>query len=512
MSLFRYEELDALHAVARILASRGDLTEKLESVLKELSARLGMERGMISILDSESGVAWLEVARGLDLEGLDIRYKPGEGITGKVAQTGRPMAVANLGHENLFLDRTGARRNLNRSELSFLCVPIVRHGRVVGVLSADKVARQVEDLDRELAVLSAVSELIAQSVHTLALEEENRRLRRMVERVKSPAADLIGNSRAMQDVFSLITQVADSGTTVLIMGETGTGKEIVARAIHYNSPRRKMPIVMVNCAALPDTLIESELFGHDRGAFTGAIQRRRGRFEEANGGTIFLDEVGELSQAAQAKVLRVLQERQLQPLGSSRNIQVNVRIIAATNKDLEKDVAEGRFRADLYYRLSVFPVVLPPLRDRGSDVLLLADFFVEKYAAMLGKKVNRISTPAIDMLLSYHWPGNVRELENGIERAVILAAGDSIESVHLPPTLQMKSGQSRSREGKLSGLVEAYERALIVDALKDAGGNQTRAAKMLGSTKRIIQYKIVKYGIHATRFRKKLANPDTEDE
>ncbi len=504
MSRFDYEELAALHRIARILTQAGELRDQLEKILEEMSRRLGMERGMISILDQKTGETWLEVARGVDIEGLDISYKPGEGITGKVAQTGRPMAIANLGRENLFLDRTGARKHLDRTQLAFLCVPIVYDGKVVGVLSADKLTRKVTDLEQEVALLSAVAELIAQAVHGLGLAEENRRLRRMLSNTRAVSTDIIGNSKPMLDVLSLISQVADSNTTVLINGETGTGKELVARAIHANSPRKGGPFVQVNCAAMPDTLVESELFGHEKGAFTGAIQRRRGLFEEAHGGTIFLDEIGELSQTAQAKVLRVLQERQLQPLGSSRTVTVNVRIIAATNRNLEQDVAEGRFRADLFYRLNVFPIYMPTLRERGSDIILLADHFITKYARILGKRVKRISTPALDMLLAYHWPGNVRELENCIERAVILAPGDSIESVHLPPSLQMKSKEAARKErGKLETLVNAYERSLIIDALKDARGNQTRAAKLLATTKRIIQYKISKYGIDPKRFKAK---------
>ncbi|MCG6536484.1 MAG: sigma-54 dependent transcriptional regulator, partial [Syntrophales bacterium LBB04] len=322
---------------------------------------------------------------------------------------------------------------------------------------------------------------------------------------KPPSADIIGTSKVMQEVFGLIAQVADSNTTVLIHGETGTGKELVARSIHLQSPRASGPLVQVNCAAMPDTLLESELFGHEKGAFTGALYKRRGRFEEANGGTIFLDEIGELSAAAQAKLLRVLQEKQFQPLGSSKTINVNVRIIAATNRNLEEDVAAGRFRADLYYRLNVFAIYLPPLRERGNDIILLADHFILKYSKEQGKSVKRISTSALDAFLAYHWPGNVRELENCMERAVLLAQGDAIEGGNLPPSLQLKmraEGQ-KTETDKLGSLIAAQERALIVDALKETRGNQSQAAKILGTTKRIIQYKIHKLGIDPGRFRQK---------
>lgn len=504
MSSFLYDDLEVLNNLAQILATPLDLRDQLEGVLKTLSEQTGMDRGMISILDRDTGEAMLDLAHGVDIEGLDITYKPGEGITGQVAQTGKPMVIANLGKEEHFLDRTGARRFLDRSELSFLCVPIIYDGRVVGVLSADKVAHQVDNQDYEIQFLSEVAGLIAKAVHMRAIEEENRRLRNLLGRSQRPSSEMVGNSNRMKDIYGLISQVADSNTTVLIHGDTGTGKELVARSIHRNSPRSGGPFVEVNCAAMPDTLIESELFGHEKGAFTGAIQKRRGRFEEAHGGTIFLDEVGELSPLAQAKLLRVIQERQFQPLGTTRIVKVNVRIVAATNRDLDQDVASGRFRSDLYYRLNVFPIYMPSLSDRGSDIMLLADHFVEKYAKQFKKNVKRISTPAIDSLLAYHWPGNVRELENCMERAVLLTNGDTVDSIHLPPSLQMKvMTPEKKKQGKLSSLVSAYERSLIVDALKDAKGNQSKAARILGTTKRIIQYKIENYGIDVKRFKNK---------
>ena len=503
MSIHSYEELAALHAIAKILAQPTDLRDGLDQILNEMHTRLGMQRGMISLFDREKNEVWLDIAHDVNIEGMDVTYKPGEGITSEVAQSGRPMAVANLGHAKHFLDRTGARRRLNRSELAFLCVPIMYDNQVVGVLSADKVAREVEDLDKELAMLAAVAQLIAKSVHIRALEEENKRLKRLVGIPRAPSLDIIGHSKVMQDVFALVSQVADSRTTVLITGETGTGKELIAQAIHMNSSRRKAPFVQVNCAAIPDTLIESELFGHEKGAFTGALHQRRGRFEEANNGTIFLDEVGELSAAAQMKLLRVLQEKRFQPLGSSRVVTVNVRIIAATNRDLKQDIQAERFRADLYYRLNVFPIYMPPLRERGSDIILLADHFVLKYAKEMGKDVKNISSAAIEAFLAHKWPGNVRELENCIERAVLLTNTDTVDIMHLPPSLQVRSTNGGKKDaGKLSTLVETQEKALIIDMLEATGGNQTQAAKMLGTTKRIIQYKISKLGIDPKVFKK----------
>ncbi len=504
MEQFNYNELYALYSISRTLAGGEEFRAQFSEVLQILSDQLGMHRGMISVLDFQSGQAWLDVAHEMDVYQDQVSYGPGEGVTGKVAQSGRPMAIADLGQDPLFLDRTGARKQLKRDELSFLCVPIFYQGKVVGVLSVDKLSREVQDLDRELELLSAVADLMGKVVYFRAVEEENRRLRWILAESRRPRTNIIGRSKGVQEVLRMIDQVADISSTVLIQGETGTGKELVAKALHENSSRAEGPFIQINCAAMPESLLESELFGHEKGAFTGATARRKGCFEEAHGGTVFLDEIGELSFLAQAKLLRVLQEKAIQPLGSSRSRTVDVRVLVATNKDLEDEVRRGEFREDLYYRLNVFPIFIPPLRERGSDILMLADYFVVKYSDEFGKNVKRISTAAIDMLLAYHWPGNVRELENCIERAVLLATGDTIETSHLPPSLQMKTeGFTEQPRGKLEVLVDNFERDLLVDALKDARGNQTQAARLLGTTKRVVQYKVAKYGIDTRRFREK---------
>jgi Nif-specific regulatory protein len=305
----------------------------------------------------------------------------------------------------------------------------------------------------------------------------------------------------MRQMYEEMSRVAPANTTVLIRGESGTGKELIAQAIHYHSPRAKKPFIKVNCAALPETLIESELFGHERGAFTGAENRKKGRFELAHGGTLFLDEIGELSPAIQVKLLRVLQEREFERVGGTDPVRVDVRVIAATNKNLEKALEDTSFREDLYYRLNVFPILIPPLRARKADVLLLADYFAEKFAREHQKSIKRISTSAIDLLTSYHWPGNVRELENTIERAVLLADGEVIHGHHLPPTLQTAEATGTVVSASLGTAVEAFERSLIEDALKSSRGNRSKAARLLSTTERVISYKAKKYGIDPARMR-----------
>jgi len=288
---------------------------------------------------------------------------------------------------------------------------------------------------------------------------------------------------------------------VLLRGESGVGKELVAHAIHYNSRRADKPFVKVSSGALPETIIESELFGHEKGSFTGAIAQRRGRFELAAGGTLFLDEIGDLSPATQIRLLRVLQEKEFERVGGTETVKTDVRIIAATNRDLETLIEEGRFRQDLYYRLNVFPIHVPPLRDRKTDIMLLADHFVEKYSRAHGKNVRRISTPAIDMLVSYHWPGNVRELENCIERAVLLSADEVIHGHHLPPTLQTAEATGTVPPSDLQAALDGVEREMILDALKSSRGNMAKAARGLGISERLMGLRIRKHGIEPMRFR-----------
>lgn len=312
--------------------------------------------------------------------------------------------------------------------------------------------------------------------------------------------NMIGKHGRMQEVFQLIHKVAPGNTTVLIYGESGSGKELVAKAIHQSSPRSSSPMRAINCAAIPETLLESELFGYERGAFTGAYARKKGLLEEASGSTLFLDEIGDLGLALQGKILRVLQEQEIQRLGGKDTIQVDVRIISATHRDLDKMVADGAFRDDLYYRLNIFPIVIPPLRERATDVPLFVEHFLQKFGSLGNGKVKRLSSVAMDRLLSYQWPGNVRQLESAIERAVILADGEVIEENHLPPEILNPFSGSNPYAGiDLPGTglnLEELEKHLLMRAMEKSGGVIAKAARLLGLTYRTLQYRLDKYEIH----------------
>ncbi len=503
------DEITCLYEITKAIHGTMDLRKALYNVLDILAEYLGMDRGSITLLNPDTSEIHIEVGHGISTTARTKgRYKLGEGVTGRVIESGRPMAVPHIDEEPLFLDRTGVRSRMDKSKISFICVPIKEGTRVIGALSADRVFEKSSPLEEDVRLLTIISGLIAQKAALLErinrekdqLREENLRLRKELSK-KYSFSDIIGNSRKMQEVFYLINQVAKSNATVLLLGESGTGKELVANAIHYNSLRADKPLVKVNCAALPSNLVEAELFGHEKGAFTGADRQKEGKFELANGGTIFLDEIGALALESQGKLLRVLQERELERLGGTKTVKVNVRLVAATNKDLASAVEDGGFREDLFYRLNVYPIYLPALREREADVLLLADYFLEKYAHEYNKDIKRISTPAIDALTQYHWPGNVRELENCMERAVLLCDDQVIHSYHLPPTLQTAEDTGTHPSQSLSDAIERFERELLIDALKSSRGNMRQAAKALETTERIFGYKVKKYGISPKQYR-----------
>ncbi len=509
------EVLNCLYQVTRALSATLDLKAALKEVMDILAHTMGMKRGTVTILKPYSTELQIEVAHGLTAEARKRgRYRLGEGITGRVVSTGEPLVVPKIAEDPRFLNKTRTRSGTKNSETGFICVPIKDGSRTIGALSVDKLFSGKGALEDDLQLLTVISSLISQSVVRLqaahaereALLAENRKLKRALSE-KYEIKNIIGKSGRMQEVFDLVLRVAESNATVLLRGESGTGKSLIAKAIHFNCSRRKGPFVIVNCSAIPESLIESELFGHERGAFTGAVSRKSGKFEQAKGGTIFLDEIGELPHHVQVKLLNVIQDKEFQPLGSSRTIKADVRIIAATNRNLEEAMESGHFREDLYYRLNVFPVYLPPLRDRRTDIPLLAEHFMKKFARDNNKNIVRISQPAIDALLQFQWPGNVRELQNCMERAVLICDEEVLRIHHLPPSLQfhdMSDQEVGNAKKSLTDMVAHFEKELIVEALSETGGNQTKAAKQLDTSLRIINYKIKKYGIDATSFKKKV--------
>jgi len=500
--------LSDLLELSQTLGSTLNLRSALLRVLEILEESHGTLSAAIALKDERGGDLAVEAATGASKVRGEARYRLGEGITGRVVQSGRPIVVPRVSREPLFLDKSGVFKKSGKDELSFVCVPIKADKDTVGALGVALPYHKDRSYEQEAKFFGIVGSMVGQAVriHNLVeaerqrLLDENTKLRQEL-RERYDIRNIVGSSRAMQQVYEQVAQVATTGTTVLVRGESGTGKELVAHALHYSSPRAKKPLVKVSCGALPESLIESELFGYEPGAFTDARAQKKGRFELANGGTLFLDEVGELSPATQVKLLRVLQEKEFERLGGVQSIKVNVRVVAATNKDLEAAVKDGVFREDLYYRLNVYSIYLPPLRDRRPDLPLLADHFVEKYARAHGKDVRRIATSAIDMLMSYHWPGNVRELENCLERAVLVCDGGVIHAHHLPPTLQTAEVSGTLLRQSLKEALDAQEKDLIQDALKSARGNRAKAARLLDTTERIIGYAVRKYGIDPSRFK-----------
>jgi len=510
----RYQrEMEVLASIGRLLATQSGQQQILSEVLAALEP-LGMVRGTIMLLSADGRELVVEAAEDCaPPQGREVRYRSGEGVIGAVIESGLPAVIPRISQEPRFQNRIYQRRESEAADASFICVPIAAGSEVVGTLSADLPLQSAELLEEQSRFLGIVASMIAydvkarrmEEIHRQHLEAENLRLRSALGENFRPE-NIIGNSHAIRDVYLKIQQVAPTDTTVLVRGESGTGKELVASAIHYGSPRAARPLVKVNCAALSENLLESELFGHEAGAFTGALHTRIGRIEEADGGTLFLDEIGDFSPATQVKLLRVLQEREFERVGSNKTRKANVRIIAATNRNLETAVEQSAFRQDLYYRINVFPLVLPPLRDRRDDILLLADHFVEKYSKKLGKTVRRISTPAINMMFAYHWPGNVRELENCVEYAVLLSVEGVIHGHSLPPTLQMPEGSEPVARGALKTRVELLEKDIIIDALKFTRGNVSAAARQLGISARMMRYKVKKLKIDFREFCKKDAS------
>ncbi|MCP5524448.1 MAG: sigma 54-interacting transcriptional regulator [Verrucomicrobiales bacterium] len=499
------QDLSLLVEIAQTMESSLEVRDIVRPTLAKMASSMGMTRGAITLRRDDQAPAVVQ-AVGLDRhESPQDYWGRARPLFDQVIARGRAVVVTDMAKDEHF----GNRRFPLGEPMAFLCVPVKHGDDTLGTLSIERCAHPRSTLSADVNLLRLIARMMAQAVHLRetarsrlkALRDENARLQEQIQRAFKPG-NMVGNSTALQLVYRHIEQVAGSDATVLIRGESGVGKELVAHALHQQSARKPRNFVKFSCAALPESIIESELFGHEKGAFTGAIATRRGRFELADGGTIFLDEIGDLTPATQVKLLRVLQEREFERVGSSQAIPCNVRVIAATSRNLEAMLEDGQFRSDLYYRLNVFPIYVPSLRERKSDLLPLTDHFIEKCARRCGKPVRRISTAAIDLIMAYHWPGNVRELENCIERAVLLCEGDSVEAQHLPPTLQMPGPEGRQPSGgTLRAALNGLEHELICAELKATGGNMAEAARHLGITERIMGLRVKQYRIDFKRFR-----------
>jgi Nif-specific regulatory protein len=489
--------LSALLEVSKVLNSSFDLEKNLSRVMRVLGEFLEMERGSVFLLDHDTKELKIVAAHGLTKEQIERgKYRIGEGIVGRVLEKGSPLVIPNVGKEPLFLNKTGSR--IGKNGISFLCVPINFKGDSIGVMSADRIFKDRSiTVDEDIRVLEIIASIIAQYVilweHYMESEQERESLK-LELKSKYSLPNIIGSSEKMQAVFEAVHRVAYSKANVLLYGESGTGKELVAKAIHYMSPRLKWPFVKFNCASIPEGLLESELFGHEKGAFTGAITARKGRFELANGGTMLLDEIGDLPINLQPKILRVLQEKEFERVGGERTIKVDVRVIAATGRKLEELVSRGKFREDLYYRLNVVPIFMPALRDRKEDIPILIEHFLKRFNDENKKSIS-ISPQSLRVLVDYNWPGNVRELENTIERLVVMSCNSVIKPSDLPINLRLPPPKDLLQKESLKVGIEDIEKSSILDALEKTGWVQAKAARVLGLTPRQIGYKIKKYDI-----------------
>lgn len=493
-------KVGVLVKIGDALSSSLDLEKSLGSILKILSESLDMQRGTIALVDPITNELKIEIAHGLSKEEKERgRYKIGEGITGRVVATGQAMVVKDIDSDPLFLNRTQSRTA--KGKFAFLCVPIKVNNKAIGALSVDHLFKGDISYEEDIKLLTIIAAMVGQAekIRELAQKDKQAVIAENVElKAKLKGRYKFGNifysSPLMENILEAARQVAQTQATVMLRGESGTGKELVASAIHYSSPRAEKPFVKVACASLPDNLLESELFGYERGAFTGAGERKIGRFEMANTGTIFLDEIGDLSLTTQVKLLRVLQEKEIERLGGTQTIKIDVRVVCATHRNLEDMVKQGKFREDLFYRINVFPIILPPLKSRKEDVPLLVSHFIQKYNKENNKKIIGISKAGLDMLMAYDFPGNVRELENIIERAVIVCQRELIGPKDLPSNLSVKEIGLEIQGLTLPQVVEAVEKQKIEEAMLKYG-TQRNAAKALGLTERMLGYKIHKYGI-----------------
>ena len=525
--VFAYKEIELLYEIAVLLSGSENIKESIEKGMRMLKHDGYLDRCALFMLNDEK--TDLELYASIDLTPQQknmASYRIGEGATGLAAQSAEPIVIENI-HNNInYLNKMGA---LNTALISYVAVPIIQKDGVVGVISANlrkDAPLNFDEIVRMLTILGSLS-FGSLSVHLkFNKEKENIQDLKSYYRDEMLSAykfeNIIGKSTAMQQIFSMLETVAPSDATIFVRGETGTGKELIAAAVHNISPRKNGPFIKLNCAAISETLLESELFGHEKGAFTDAKEMRKGRFELADGGTLFLDEIGDISPALQVKLLRILQEQEFERVGGTKTIKTNVRLVAATNRNLEEMVKKGEFREDLFYRLNVIPINLPPLRERYEDIQLLIEHYLKKYMREHHKEMH-FSKPALEILLEYPWPGNIRELQNTIERIVLICPEGELQpemlnhvmpfnfqklhmptpeekpqvsevKTHIPAEPEMPTTPPDTSSLTKSSLQD-MEKNAIIQALIENKGIQTKAAKQLGMTPRQIGYKIKKYGI-----------------
>lgn len=495
-----------------------------EPVFKEMlhliSELLGLNRGRIVLREENGQSGAIHFAYGLTREEMARgRYAPNEGITGRVLASGQTVIVQDIDKDPVFLARAVARKNLPAGQVAFLALPILIDQKTVGVLACHRIRMRNRPLADDITILRILSTLVGQLLHlqsyveqkTRALAHQNDLLTKALH-ADATRYGIVGNSQELLRAISELERVSDASASVLLLGESGTGKELFARALHLASPRRDKPFIKVNCAAIPETLFESELFGHEKGAFTGAASARAGWFEQASEGTIFLDEIGEMPLLMQTKLLRTLQEGTITRLGAKGELKIDVRVVAATNRDLATEVNRGSFRQDLYYRLNVIPIHLPSLASRRSDIPLLAMHFLNRVNQANQRNIN-LTSDAIDRLAEYPWPGNIRELSNMIERIVLLAHKPSMNAVDLDPFFISTTEENFALAGGKTPLPQAvnttsfdfavrpyvsagsHSPEALRKALAQAGGNKSRAAQVLGMTPRQFTYRLQKLGL-----------------
>lgn len=501
------QQLNSLYLVSEKLSQSFELNEMLDGVLTILHETADMHCGMLLLVDQEGKELYISaVHTDREIKTDKVRYRQGEGILGTILAKRETVTTECVATDPRFLDRLG----LYDISLPFIGVPVtIGNDAPIGVLAAQPASGDLSLLELRARLMEMIANLIARYVQ-LALKiskekddltDERDRLRREV-RSNYSFDNIVGHTDSMEEIFEQVRQVAKWNTTVLVRGESGTGKELIANAIHYNSPRAGDPFIKLNCAALPDNLLESELFGHEKGGFTGAVSQRKGRFELAHRGTLFLDEIGEISPVFQAKLLRVLQEGEFERVGGTKTLNVDVRIIAATNRDLETEVEEGSFREDLFYRLNVMPIYVPPLRNRREDIPMLAQFLVSKLAKSQGRELT-ISEGALRILSRYDWPGNVREMENCLERASVMCKEGDIDVAAISMTgIEENMAPVFSNPQRPSIDIddpELDEREKVIAALEQTGWVQAKAARLLGMTPRQIAYRIQTLNIKVKR-------------